>query len=365
MTREELKNLLVEEEDLSGLSIYIWGTGNTSKLYVEGLKRIEKDGFFVSGYVDNNSQKWGTEFAGKKVFSPSDILKIPAVLILIATPRRQTFTEIVGQLNDLGIKWRHIDDYLFKRYASSVIECYDLFEDERSREVYAELIRCRMKCEYPDDRFIDKDQYFSFADFSEYNEQEIFVDCGAYVGDSLEKYIWNKDGVFKRIHAFEPDKKNIAAMQYRCERLKKEWNLEENRIIIHPYGVSDKSEAYSIERYSENNGFGSKIVPRDGSGSENEECKVVAIDDVISEPIGFIKADIESFEYRMLLGAGNSIKNYMPRLAICTYHNAVDFFSIPGLIHSLNSQYRLSFRHYTHLLSESVVYAYKVNEKSK
>jgi len=46
----------------------------------------------------------------------------------------------------------------------------------------------------------------------------------------------------------------------------------------------------------------------------------------------FTKADIESYEYQMLLGAAEAISARKPKLAICIYHNAVDFVQIPLLI---------------------------------
>jgi hypothetical protein len=69
--------------------------------------------------------------------------------------------------------------------------------------------------------------------------------------------------------------------------------------------------------------------------------------------------DIESYEYRLLLGAKETITKFAPKLAICIYHNSVDFYSIPLLLRSLNSSYKFSLRHYSPNLSETILYAYK------
>ena len=54
-------------------------------------------------------------------------------------------------------------------------------------------------------------------------------------------------------------------------------------------------------RYSNNAGLGSKIIESD-AGIEGKICRMVSLDGILDE-YNFLKADIESFEYRMLLGA--------------------------------------------------------------
>lgn len=356
--RNEIEEMLKESEDLSGFRFFIWGTGNTTSLYQEGLNRLSSEGrITIEGYCDNNSSKWGTQVFGKRVWAPSELMKIAdEVLILVSSPQPEIIKAIGTQLNGLGIKWRHIDDYILKSHASEVLSCFDLFDDEKSKRVYAELIRCRLKGCYPREEFIDRDQYFSFRDYGEYDANEVFIDCGAFVGDTIESYISHKDGTFKKIIAFEPDSQNISAMEARLKRLKREWNISDNKIEIFPYGISDKSAVFFVERYDANNGFGSKIVS--GNGDSVEECKVVSIDETIKEPYTFLKADIESYEYKLLLGAKATIAKYEPKIAICIYHNAVDFYSIPLLLKQINPHYKFAIRHYTHVMSDSVVYAY-------
>lgn len=60
----------------------------------------------------------------------------------------------------------------------------------------------------------------------------------------------------------------------------------------------------------------------------------------------------------MLLGAEKGIKRYKPLLAICIYHNAMDFYEIPMLIKRMVPEYKLAVRHHKETLSETVLYAY-------
>ena len=105
-----------------------------------------------------------------------------------------------------------------------------------------------------------------------------------------------------------------------------------------------------------NNGLGSKIVQ--GVASEGESIKIVALDDVLDEDIDFLKADIESYEYKMLLGAEKTIRRCRPNIAVCIYHNSTDFYSVPLLVHKMMPDAKLAVRHHSNTLADTVLYAF-------
>lgn len=354
--RVELEKLLSCGEEYENINIIIWGTGNTASLYQEGFERLKKEGFCIYAYSDNNKEKWHTQINGIEVIEPKKINDINNALVLICSPQPDVIKAVGKQLDEMNVRWKRIDEFILQTHKEDVLMCFDLLNDERSKSVYAEIIKCHLQGRYPEWEYVDKNQYFSFGTFSDYDPDEIFVDCGAFVGDSLEKYIWMKDGVFKKIYAFEPDKENIEAMKCRVQRLNSEWNLSANKIEIFPCGVGECSKKTYISRYNDNNGFGSKILKNEMPNTD--ECKMVSLDDVLVDGCSFLKADIESYEYKMLLGAKKTIENYQPKMAICIYHNSVDLYSIILLIKSICGNYKFAVRHYTHLLSDTVVYAY-------
>jgi hypothetical protein len=55
--------------------------------------------------------------------------------------------------------------------------------------------------------------------------------------------------------------------------------------------------------------------------------------------VDFLKADIEGAERHALTGAADTIRRFVPKMAICTYHNAEDVRIIPEVVTSI--------RHYT------------------
>lgn len=353
--RDRLNNLLDCDIDFNSYQLLVWGTGNTTDLYQEGLKRLEKEGIVVKGYFDNNAEKWGTTYNGKEVFSPESLSEFESPFVLVSSTRWSTIRQIGKQLDDSGIPWLPIDSFVVKTHAEQLLKVYDLLGDERSKHVYYSLAEQRVKGSGITEDIIDRDQYFYRAFIGSF-PNEVFVDCGAYVGDSFEQYLWTRAGVFKNALLFEPDKKNVSAIEKRLSRLKEEWNIEDSKVTIYPYGIGDSDSINYMKKNDTLNGLSSKLTS--DNSSSDEETKIVALDSVLNGGDLFIKADIESYEYKMILGLKNTIKKYHPRLAVCIYHNSVDFYSIPILLNELCPEYRFAVRHYSADFSETVLYAY-------
>lgn len=293
---------------------------------------------------------------GKPCVSPESLRGNKDVLVLINTPQPGFIKEMQEQLSKRDIEYSLMEEAVLKKHAREVLEVYDMLFDEKSKAVYANILWCRLNGEYPDGDLITRDQYFCWQDFTSKDTGSSFVDCGAYVGDSIERYIWYKDGVVNKLWGFEPDSNNYRAMQKRIERLKGEWNLSDDKINILPYGVSDESSKGIVQEYSNNNGLGSRIMQ--GSSEGGKEIKIVALDDIIDEKIDFLKADIESYEYKMLLGAEKTIQKYQPCISVCIYHNSTDFYSIPLLLKRMMPNAKMAVRHHSNTLSETVLYAW-------
>lgn len=352
--REQMRVLLnTNKPKVEGKELWIWGTGNTAKLYQEGLGRLEKENkLFIQGYCNNNASDWGKTFFGKPIISPDKLKEKENVCVLICSPQSKIIQALDKQLKEMGKEHYLLDEVILKGHEEEILECYDSLYDEESKRIYAHIIECHLCGRYPSTDCVSGNAYLSLPPFAALNEEEIFVDCGAFVGDTIERYIEQKLGVFKKVIAFEPDCGNYKALEYRVERLKREWN-KEKAFSLYPYGVGEKSGNGVFESYE--NGLGSKFIE---DATAEESCKIVSLDEYIKEPYSFLKADIESYEYKMLRGAEKGIKLYKPLLTICIYHNAVDIYSILLLIKSFVPQYKFAVRHHSVSLAETVLYAW-------
>ena len=356
ITYQEVKYLLCNNvPDFEGKEIYIMGCGNTAQLYQEGLQREGLSEKIVA-YCQNDSSYCGMIVFGRECVNPESLRGRNDIIVLVCTPQPNVIKEMNAQLDSLGVEHYLLEEAVLKNHSDEVLEVYDMLYDEKSKDIYANMLWCRLCGKYPEHDLITANQYFCWSDFANCDIGTKFVDCGAYVGDSMERYIWYKDGMVGRITCFEPDPNNFRTMQYRAERLKKEWNLAEKSITLLPYGVSDISSEGVVQEYSVNNGLGSKIMQE--NSLKGTSIKIVALDDIIDDRIDFLKADIESYEYRMLLGAEKTIKKYNPCLAVSIYHNAVDYYSVPLLVHRMMPKAKIAVRHHSNTLAETVLYAW-------
>jgi len=348
-----LRNFLDNLPDIRGKRIYIWGTGNTTQLYLEGFARIPD--FRIEAFVDNNPAKQGQTLNGIPILAPADLSASPDMMILVCTGQLAAFRSISAQLTDMQLPFVYVDAGIWGLYRREIEETFDLLEDNRSKEVYLHILQTRAACLPPEEEYVCGEQYFAVPAFRERSGAETFIDCGAYVGDSIEDYLFRHEGVCRQMICFEPDPDNLRAMQFRAERLKREWNLRDEAVTIYPYAVGDRDTVQYLERCDSNNGLGSKLLST--ASADTEECRTVTLGSYIGENC-FIKADIESYEYRMIRGAADAIRQYRPKMAVCIYHNAVDMATIPLLLHRLAPSYRFRVRQHSYMLAETVLYAY-------
>lgn len=178
-------------------------------------------------------------------------------------------------------------------------------------------------------------QYF---DVFSPRKDEVFIDAGAFNGDTSKEFLkWAGENC-KKIYALEPLNhmyQEICGMHIpKAEILNyAAWNRQEDLFF------SENSSSSSV--------------------NDSGEVKVrgMDIDSVANENVTFIKMDIEGSERKALEGARQTILNCRPRLAICIYHKAEDVIEIPSYILELVPEYTFYIRHYSSHMWETVLYA--------
>ena len=361
--RAQLQALLKNDlPDYSGTRIVIWGAGNTTLLAQQGLRRfaLRHPWFSVYAYCDGASEKWGTQFCGRPVISPMELqaeVQNTKTNVIVSAQRPNAIHEIRSRLAEMGIRSRLLDEVVLKTEADSVLRCYDLLDDEESKNVYYAVIRARvLGLERPEGCQMNELQYFSHSKLSGSRPPEVFVDCGAYIGDTLEVFLDFEQGCIGKYIAFEADLINYRALLEQVRVQKSKWNLTDEQVITFNCAVGEEEGIVRYKHHQGTNGAGSVIARL--SDAEEESCPIVSLDGFLKEPYSFLKADIESYEYSMLRGAEHGIRQYHPFCAICIYHNAVDLYSILLLLHEYVPEYHFSVKHHSVLLEDTVLYCW-------
>ena len=204
---------------------------------------------------------------------------------------------------------------------------YNSLADEESRCVYLDVINFKIsgKIEYLLRSFCDKSKVY--LDILRLNGHENIIDLGAYDGDTISEFLEATDGKYDYITALEPDEKNFKKLLKNTEEL--------DNIACLNMGAWDKKDTLI---FSKKAGRNSKL------SAEGVGVEVTDIDS-LEIPATFIKMDIEGSELKALCGMKKTIKTYSPKLYVCAYHRNEDLYSLPLKILSIDSGYKIYFRH--------------------
>jgi FkbM family methyltransferase len=346
--REEVKQLTKSHR-----YVVFYGCGAILGSIVETWNELV--GRKIDFCCDSDPKKWGSKFAGIPCISPQELEKIKDDTVVFVTVG--DFEAVLKNLKDLNFPSVHLiykydlvsSDYLSRQNLDDIAfklqSVREMLTDKRSIEVFDAILNRLLDADSPHGlmaNVFEGDQYFP-ADLIDLKPDEVFVEAGAYTGDTLADFVRRSGGKFQGIHCFELDSKNFKTLQ---ETASKMANAE--RILLYPEGLwnEPKEITYSVEKSQSTIGAGS------------EKGRVVRLDDVIENTkITFLKMDIEGAEPQALEGAQCTIKTCRPKLAICVYHHIKDLWEIPLYIKSLVPEYRIFLRHHTKLEYETVCYA--------
>lgn len=224
----------------------------------------------------------------------------------------------------------------------------DMFNDDESIKVFELLCSSKpyesVEDEYELIKYDDiRDYYFYSEDYwltypfnNSTCKEGTVIDCGAYIGDSVEDVCEAIPEKEIHYYAFEPLHENVVLMDKndRFKELCKEFKTFE-------YGVGEKDE---ILRFGVNdsNLDGGRFISEDKSEDFSDvlSLDIRSLDGLDLEVKGqlYIKMDIEGSELAALKGAKNLIEQKRPYLAICLYHRKNDYIEIPlYLKNSLNN----------------------------
>ena len=342
--------------------VIIWGAG---KRCMEWLP-LWKLTYHISYIVDRDEKKWNNNCCGIKIFSPS----------VIMNEEKDTYTvlicghyagEIALELEKMGITEYYSEYWMndprilhtFRKQCDIPQEDIDkvceYLTDEQSKNTIRKIVEKRKRGinDYSD--IMSAGEYFR-DDIFQWDNNEVYVDAGAFDGDSITQFI-KKNFNFKKIYAFEADRKN-----YEMLRNSYIYQAFKDKIEIFNRGVWDQFETvYFVEGMETSSSAvsesGLDMTDDSGVNMQIGSVECVPLDAVISEKVTFIKMDIEGSEMKALSGARRLITTYKPKLAICIYHKLDDLWKIPQYIHSLVPEYKFYVRHHRILYVDTVLYA--------
>lgn len=344
--------------DLDDKPLVIWGRSVSAlKLYLQ--LKFEKVN--VIGFTDSFVTEANDTFCGLKVFTYEELEQAGEINIYIATQVFEYRQQIMEKLQYLenatvfmcGVVWgcgKYDTNLLLKKIREDEEKINFVKKslcDDKSIKTFENLLQYRLSNK--DDLIMEvyeseHQQYFPGKEILTTLPGEVFIDAGAYNGETSEKFSkWCKD--YSKIYLMEPDGLMFqVAKEY--IKLKK---------IDHVNCINKGAYSHTTE-------IGFMNIAESGSSNISEDGKekiqTISIDEMLAgEKATYIKMDIEGAEMAALEGAEKTIVKYKPKLAISIYHNEDDLWKIPFYIKNKYPWYRIFIRHYTSFTTETVLYA--------
>ncbi len=340
--------------------LLLFGAGELGRKTADTLtKHVRKP----IAFIDNNQSLYGSEIGGIPIISLDEAIKKYSEALIVVT----VFTNnpILKELKSSGIEaisftelaWCYPEwflpfcyvEYPDKIYSSKseILKMASLWADDESKNEFERQIEWRITLDSSvlPPHHAATETYFP-GDLFKISENEVFVDCGSYDGDSIKEFIRRSDGKFRHIVAVEPDPGNRRQIETWKEGLAPD---QSKKITVISEAASDHEGMIQFDAQG-------TVTSSVGSGKTLVPCARLDLSIHTHHPT-FIKMDIEGAEPFALSGASKIIQNDQPILAVCLYHAQSHLWEIPLFIHKLNSSYKFFLRRYSDECWETVCYA--------
>lgn len=321
------------------LPIYIYGMGDGA---VKIMSVMEKCGIRIKGIFASDEFVRGHSFMGFKVMTLSQVEEAEddfVVVLAFAAGYRELYDKI------FSISKRHIvlapdvpvidfdgevfDFEYIEKNEDKLAEVYSMLYDEKSKQVFSDIINYKIsgKIEYLDNCTTEKSEVYE--EIIKPSSDEIYIDLGAYRGDTVEEFLSFTGGKYQKIIALEPDGRNYKKLLLSVEG-------KENIICFNSAVWNGDTTLF----------FSAKAGRQSAVSKSGKETDARCVDSILSgEECTIIKMDVEGAEKEAIEGAEETIIKYKPKLMISLYHRNEDIFSLPLQIKSINPDYKFILRH--------------------
>ena len=324
------------------LPIALYGMGNGTDMVMEKLSEI---GVTAAEVFASDEFVRGHSFRGYKVKKYSEICEEYAdfVIVVCFAVHDRPMLDRIKQLSEKHTLFAPnvpiVNDGVFTRefiaeHDEEFERAYSLLSDDFSRQSFIDVLNFKVsgKVEYLFS--CEKRKEDIYSEYLALGKDEIFMDLGAYDGDTVREFTQATGGEYQKIIAVEADEKNYRKLVDKT--------AEMQNIVTYNLAVWDKKETLFFEKKK---GRNSKL-----SSAGKVEVQADSVDNILSgERITVLKMDIEGSEEKALDGARNTIEQHHPKLYVCAYHRNSDMYRLPLKINDICKGYKIYFCHHPYI----------------
>ncbi len=232
------------------------------------------------------------------------------------------------------------DRSFFEAHIKKFEAVYNVLADELSRHVFRSVLSYKIsgKPEYLYECETPKEE--AYRRILTLGSRECYADLGAYDGDTVTEFLQIVQNRYQRVYAFEPNRKNFKKLSRSLQ------GAPDIRLLQN--GVWNKR---AVLNFNAKAGRSSAVDP-----AAQATIEALPVDEAVSEPLTYIKFDVEGVEREALEGCRRQVQTYMPKLAVSAYHRTCDLFAIPEQVLSYRPEYRVFLRHHPYVPAWDTLY---------
>ena len=226
---------------------------------------------------------------------------------------------------------------IFKENSQDYIWLYENLADYQSKHLLYAILNNFYNFDFNSLKNATENVFLQYFDLNLLPKckNEIFVDIGAYVGDTVIDFIksYGQDS-YEKIYCYDITDKILDTAKNNLSAYK---NIEfRNKAVSNIAGMTAVSE----------NTFSASANKTDSIEQNGIQVESIKLDDDIQDKITLIKMDIEGGEQDAIRGSFRHIREDLPKMFLSVYHNNIDLIEIPKMINNITPQYNFYLRYY-------------------
>ena len=337
MNTEKLRLLTSWQERIADTKkpVFLYGMGNGAD---KVLKQLDKLGVKCSGVFASEGFARGTLFHGHRVATLSEAEKEHGEMLILLSfgtslPDVMAHIDSIAERHELiapevsVIGESAFEKNIFFEHIAEAEKAYSLLGDDISRQTFELLSAYKITGELSFLR-----QAFSLntdeSKLADVPENAVYCDLGAYNGDTVLEFVQSCNGRYKKIIAFEPEKKNFQKLIRNTSQLD---NIEY-------YNAAAWSHRCELN-FSSGGG-------RQGAVSDRgRTVRALSLDEALKGGrADIIKYDVEGADIEALNGSRETIRFFSPKICTAAYHRPYDYFTLINHIDSIKQGCRFTLR---------------------
>ena len=323
--------------------IVLYGMGNGADKIIDWC---EANNVKISGVFASDEFVRGQQFRGFTVERYDALKKRLGQELLVVIAFASERPEVLARFAQLAKEQEVVAPHLalfeeaelvsvswLAQHEKELQAAYALLADEQSRKVFSDTLNYKLsgKISYLFDcttQRIDDIRCLLAP-----TQEEIYLDLGAYNGDTLKELGELTDWHWRLAVAVEPDRRSCRKLRLLAEEL----NERGLKVEVQEAGIwSEQGEL----GFSDSGGRQSTFI-----GAQKCTVPVTTIDAVAAQrAVTLIKMDVEGAELQALAGGRQTLQRFAPKLFVAAYHYDVDLFRLPLLLHELVPKYKIYLR---------------------